>query len=99
MASASATPLSWGKVPRCATRKTSNRPAAALLLAAFGLERSKCRLGEFCRRMKGRLGKAEGITATAHKLARVIYAMIASGRAYDEAEAFRKNPRELSRSN
>jgi hypothetical protein len=66
--------------------------AAALRLAAFGLERVKCRLGEFCRRMKGRLGKAEGITATAHKLARVIYVMIANSRAYDEAEAFHKNP-------
>ena len=49
-------------------------------------------MGEYCRRMKGRLGKAEGITATAHKLARVIYAMIANGRSYDEAEAFRSNP-------
>ncbi len=42
--------------------------------------------------MKGRLAKAEGITAIAHKLARVIDAMIASGRAYNEAEAFRRNP-------
>ena len=42
--------------------------------------------------MKGRLGKAEGITATALKLARVVYTMIANDRSYDEAEAFRTNP-------
>jgi hypothetical protein len=90
VASASATPLSQGGVLGSATRKTSNRLAVALRLATFGLEWAKCRLGEFCRRMKGRLGKAERITATAHQLARVIHAMIASGRGYDEAEAFRK---------
>ena len=84
--------ISGGKVLRSGTRKTRNRLAEALRLAAFGLERAKCRMGEYCRRMKGRLGKAEGITATAHKLARVVYAMIANGRSYDEAEAFRTNP-------
>ena len=84
--------VSGGRVLGSATRKTTNRVAAALRLAAFGLERAKCRLGEFCRRMKGRLGQAEGITATAPQLAPVIHAMIASGRAYDEAEAFHKNP-------
>jgi transposase len=84
--------ISGGKVLRSGTRKTRNRLAEALRLAAFGLEKAKCRMGEYCRRMKGRLGKAEGITATAHKLARVTYAMIASGRAYDEAAAFRSNP-------
>ncbi len=75
-----ATPLSRGKALSGATRKTSNRLAGALRLAAFGLEMAKYRLGEYCRRMKGRLGKAEGITATAHKLVRAIHAMIASGR-------------------
>jgi transposase len=84
--------ISGGKVLRSGTRKTRNRLAEALRLAAFGLEKAKCRMGEYCRRMKGRLGKAEGITATAHKLARVIYALISNGRNYDEAEAFRSNP-------
>lgn len=84
--------ISGGKVLRSSTRKTRNRLAEAFRLAAFGLEKSKGRMGEYCRRMKGRLGKAEGITATAHKIARVTYAMIASGRGYDEAQAFRTNP-------
>jgi transposase len=32
--------------------------------------------------MKGRLGAAEAITATAHKLARIIYRLIKYGEAY-----------------
>jgi len=33
-------------------------------------------LGSYCRHMQAKLGKAEGITATAHKLARIIYTML-----------------------
>jgi hypothetical protein len=33
-------------------------------------------MGEYVRRFKGRLGKAEGIVAGAHKLARIIWVMI-----------------------
>ena len=47
---------------------------------------------KYCRRMKGRLGKAEGITATAHKLARILYTLIASGTSYDESQAFPVKP-------
>ena len=46
------------------------------------LERSQSALGGFYRRMKGRLGAAEAITATAHKLARIIYRLIKHGEAY-----------------
>ena len=42
--------------------------------------------------MRARLGAPQAITATAHKLARVIHAMIGSGQSYDEAQAFRTNP-------
>ena len=84
--------ISGGRVLSCRTRKSNNRVAAALRLAAYGLQNAKCEMGQYCRRMKGRLGKAEGITATAHKLARIIYSMIRSGRAYDEKEAFKSNP-------
>ena len=34
--------------------------------------------------MKSKLGKPEGITATAHKLIRIIYKLIATGTAYDD---------------
>lgn len=89
--------ITGGKVIKTGTRKTENRVAAALRLAAFGLDKSKSQMGQFCRRMKGKLGKAQGITATAHKLARIIYAMIANRVAYDEAEAFKTNPGSMTK--
>ena len=49
-------------------------------------------MGESTRRMKGRLGKAEGITAGAHKLARIVYALIAPRKACDESEALKITP-------
>lgn len=38
------------------------------------------------------MNKADGIVAVAHKLARFVYAMITTGKAYDEKEAFRVTP-------
>ena len=49
------------------------------------------------RRFKGRLGKAEGIVAGAHKLARIIWSMIVSGEPYDEAKAFHTTPASQAR--
>jgi len=51
-------------------------------MAATTLERSQSALGGFYRRMKARLGAAEAVTATAHKLARIIYRLIKYGEAY-----------------
>jgi transposase len=55
------------------TKPCANRAAAALRLAANGLHRSQTALGGFLRRMKARLGAPKAITATAHKLARLVY--------------------------
>ena len=84
--------VSGGKVLKAKTRKVPSRLARALRLAAFGLQRSETELGQMLRRFKGKLGKAEGTTAVAHKLARVIYGVIKSQRAYDAAEAFKNTP-------
>ena len=51
----------------------ANRIATLLRLAANSLGRAQGRMGDFVRRFKGRLGKAEGIVAGAHKLARIIW--------------------------
>lgn len=83
--------ISGGKVLHSHTRKIKNRVTEALRLAAFGLEKSKSKMGEYCRRMKGRLGKASGLTATAHKIARIIYSIIASGQPYQEELTFKPN--------
>ena len=62
--------------------------AEALRLAAQSLWRAQNYFGDPYRRWKARLGKAEGIVAGAHKLARIIWALIVSGEAYDEKKAF-----------
>ena len=49
-------------------------------------------MGHLLRRMQVRLSKAEGLTATAHKLARVVYGMIKAQKSDDEQEAFKPNP-------
>jgi len=61
-------PHQRGKVLSSHTRGSSNRASDALRMAAVTLERSQS-LWRIYRRMKGRLGAAEAITATAHKLA------------------------------
>jgi transposase len=89
--------ISGGRILKAKTRQVANRVANALRLGVFGLNRSQTKMGEYTRRMKGRLGKAEGITAGAHKLARILYALIASRNAYDETEAFKITPRSRER--
>jgi transposase len=84
--------ISGGKVLKARTRRVKNRLALALRLGVFGLHRSQTDMGLYVGRMKGRLGKAEGITAGAHKLARVIHGMIKNQAAYNEAEAFKITP-------
>jgi transposase len=74
--------ISGGKVLSSRTRRVVNRATDALRLAASTLERSQSALGGFARRMKARLGAAEGITATAHKLARIVYRLIKHGETY-----------------
>lgn len=71
---------SGGKVLSAKTRRSVNR---ALRLAAQALERSTSYLGIFYRKMCARLGRPAGITATAHKLARIIFHMVTTGQAYD----------------
>jgi transposase len=63
-------------------RKGKNRVALALRLAARSLHRSHSALGAFFRRMKSRLGYQGAITATAHKLARYVYALLKQGQVY-----------------
>jgi transposase len=88
--------ISGGRVLSSHTRRVVNRLSDALRMAAVTLERSKSALGGYYRRMKGRLGAAEAVTATAHKLARIIYRLIKHGEAYvrQGLEDYEKNFRE-----
>jgi transposase len=68
--------ITGGKIKRHGTAKTQNRAAAALRMAAQALSRSQSALGVYYRRQRGRLGPPKAITATANKLARIVYHML-----------------------
>lgn len=68
--------VSGGRVLRRGTKKTNNRAASAFRVAAQSLARSHSALGGFYRRMKSKHGAPKAITATAHKLARIVYHML-----------------------
>src|SRR5262249_16511569 len=71
-----------GRVKSSRTRRGVNRAAQALRLAAQSLHHSHGALGGFLRRMKGRLGAQAAVTATAHKLARIVYLALKHGMTY-----------------
>jgi len=75
-----------GKVKSSQTRKGKNRAAGALRLAAWSLIRSHSYLGAYLRRQRARLGAPKAITATAHKLARILYNLMRYGLAYMRRE-------------
>jgi len=75
--------ISGGQVLSSRTRPTKNRAALALRMATQGLHRSDTFLGDYFRRMKARMGVPKAMTATAHKLARIVYHMITTRQEYD----------------
>ena len=79
--------ITGGRVISSKTKASANRAAAALRLAANALHRSDSALGAFLRRKKTHLGAPKAITATAHKLARIIYSMLRYGQQYVDAGA------------
>jgi transposase len=77
--------ISGGKVLSVQTRVVKNRVAAALRMASQSLHRSQSFLGDYYRRMRAKLGTPKAITATAHKLARIIFHLLSTRQAYDES--------------
>lgn len=77
--------ISGGKILSSKTRPGSNRAARALRMSASTLLRSKSYLGNYYRRMRSRHGAPKAITATAHKLARIIYHLIKYQKPFDES--------------
>ena len=73
------TKISGSKRLSSRTKPCANRAAAALRLAAASLRHSQSALGAFHRRLTARLGKAQAVTATAHKLARLVYSLLKNG--------------------
>jgi transposase len=78
------TKITGGKMISGKTRRVANRAAQALRLAAAGLRTSRSALGAYFRRMCSRMDKPKAVTAAAHKLARLIYAMLTKGQEYTD---------------
>jgi len=76
------TKISGGKLLSAKSKPVANRAATTLRMAAFTLLRSKSALGAYLRRQRSRLGAPKAITATAHKMARLVYSMLKHGSAY-----------------
>ena len=75
--------ISGGKVLWRGGRRTKNRAGTLFRLAAYSLHRDQTPLGDYLRRMKGRLGPAAATTATAHKIAVIFYTMVNKQVEYD----------------
>jgi len=69
--------ISGGRVLYSHTLKNHNRAGQAFRLAAQAVSRGKSVYSEFYRRVRARSGSKEAIVATAHKIARTFYFMLA----------------------
>jgi transposase len=85
--------ISGGKVLKSRTMKNRNRAAQAFRMAAQSVIRSHCAFGAFYRRLKGRLGPAQALVATAHKIARTVYHMLKHRVPYHDIGAAEYNQR------
>jgi transposase len=65
--------ISGGRLLSARTQPSANRAAATLRLAVLGLSRTQSALGAFYRRLAARIGKPQAVTATARKLAILVY--------------------------
>jgi len=79
--------ISGGKLLSSRTQPSANRAAKILRMAAMSLGRSDHALAAFDRRIGARVGKAKAITATARKLAILVYRMLRHHITYRELSA------------
>jgi len=91
------TKISGGKVLSARTRRSANRVRQALKMAAMSLSHANCALGAFYRRLCARMDKPRANTATAHKLARLVYFMLTRGEAYVDEGMQRYEERQRER--
>jgi transposase len=85
--------LSGGTVLRSRTMNNRHRAAQAFRMAAQAVLRADCACGAFSRRLKGRLGPAQALVATAHTIARTVYHMLKYRVPYHDIGAAEYNKR------
>ena len=79
--------ISGGRLLSSKTQPSANRAAGILRMAAMSLGRTETALGAFYRRLAYRVGKAKAITATARKLAILVYRSLKEGLLYQDPGA------------
>lgn len=79
--------ISGGKIIYSWMKRSKNAAAQALRVAAMSLANSKSALGAYYRRMRAKHGPQTAVTATAAKLARIIYDMVTKREEYRDAGA------------
>jgi transposase len=79
--------VTGGKVKQTHVQPTTNRASTALRVAAASLKNSDSAMGAYYRRIRARSGPPAAVTATAHKLARIIYAMLKERKPYHDVGA------------
>ena len=89
--------ITGGKIISSKTGPASNRAAQALRMATQALYRSHSSLGDYFRRKRARLGTPQAITATAHKIARIIYHLVTHHVLYDDDVLFRQQRQDRKR--
>jgi len=88
--------ISGGRLLSSRTPPSANRAAAIFRLAAVNVGRMQTALGAFYRRLAYRVGKAKAVTATARKLAILVYRCLRYGLAYVDpgADAYNHQQRQ-----
>jgi transposase len=74
--------ITGGRLLSSKTRRSTNRAAVLLRIAAVNIGRTQTALGAFYRRLAARIGKAKAVTATARKLAILFYNAMRFGMKY-----------------
>jgi transposase len=74
--------ISGGRLLSSRTPPSANRAATMFRMGAMALGRTQTALGAFYRRLAVRIGKAKAITATARKLAILVYRTLKGGFVY-----------------
>ena len=89
--------VSGGRRLSSKTQPSANRAAAVLRMAALGLVRGQTALGAFYRRLAVRIGKPKALTATARKLAILVYRTLSGTLVYRDPGADIYNVRQRAR--
>ncbi len=79
------TKISGGKIISSRIMKKKNYAGLCLRMAAMTVARAKTPLGDYYRRMRGKLGGKGAVVATANKMAKIIYTMLKEKKPYDKS--------------